>query len=113
METFSALLAICEGIHRSPLDYRDEGFLWSASQQTFEQTLETPVIWGAIALIMTMINNKNDDDDDDNKNHNNNNIISTTTTTTTTISTTTTTIITNHNNDKYIAYLRHCMIATV
>ena len=28
-------------------------FLWSASEQTVEQTIETPVIWDAIVLIMT------------------------------------------------------------
>ena len=27
-------------------------FLWSAPEQMFEQTIETPVIWDAIALIM-------------------------------------------------------------
>ena len=26
---------------------------WSATEQTVEQTIETPVIWNAIALIMT------------------------------------------------------------
>ena len=30
-------------------------FLWSAPEQTIEQTLETPVIWDAIALIMTSL----------------------------------------------------------
>ena len=30
-------------------------FLWSAPKQTVEQTLETPVIWDAIALIMTSL----------------------------------------------------------
>ena len=28
-------------------------FLWSAPEQTVEQTMETPVIWDTIALIMT------------------------------------------------------------
>ena len=28
-------------------------FLWSAPEQTVEQTIETPVIWDVIALIMT------------------------------------------------------------
>ena len=28
-------------------------FLWSAPEQRFEQTIETPVIWDAIVLIMT------------------------------------------------------------
>ena len=31
-------------------------FLWSGSQQTVEETIETPVIWDAIALIMTSAN---------------------------------------------------------
>ena len=30
-------------------------FLWSAPEQTVEQTMETPVIWDAIALIMTSL----------------------------------------------------------
>ena len=30
-------------------------FLWFAPEQTVEQTIETLVIWGAIALIMTLL----------------------------------------------------------
>ena len=30
-------------------------FLWSAPEQTVEQTMETPVIWDAISLIMTSL----------------------------------------------------------
>ena len=30
-------------------------FLWSAPEQTFEQTIDRPVIWDAIALIMTSL----------------------------------------------------------
>ena len=30
-------------------------FLWSAPEQTVEQTFETPVIWDAIALIVTSL----------------------------------------------------------
>ena len=30
-------------------------FLWSEPEQTVEQTMETPVIWDAIALIMTSL----------------------------------------------------------
>ena len=30
-------------------------FLWSAPEQTVEQTIETPVIWDAIALTMTLL----------------------------------------------------------
>ena len=61
METFSALLAFCEG--NSPVtgefpltkasDAELWSLLWSAPEQTVEQTIETPVIWNAIALIMT------------------------------------------------------------
>ena len=34
-------------------------FLWSAPEQTAEQTVETPVIWDTIALIMTSYNDIN------------------------------------------------------
>ena len=30
-------------------------FLWSAPEQTYDQTIETPVIWDTIALIMTSL----------------------------------------------------------
>ena len=30
-------------------------FLWSAPEHAVEQTIETPVIWDAIALIMTSL----------------------------------------------------------
>ena len=30
-------------------------FLWSATERTFKQTIKTPVIWDAIALIMTSL----------------------------------------------------------
>ena len=33
-------------------------FLWTAPEQTFEQTIETPVIWFNIALIMTSLYGK-------------------------------------------------------
>ena len=53
------LLALCEGIHRSPVDSPHKGlwrgalmFLWSAPEQAAMQTIEMPVIWDAIALIM-------------------------------------------------------------
>ena len=60
MATFSALLALCEG--NSPVTgefpsqrtvARNFDFLWSTSEQTVEQSIETPVLWDAIALIMT------------------------------------------------------------
>ena len=59
METFSALLAFCAGNHRSPVISPHKGqwhrvwcFLWSEPEPTVEQTMETPVIWDAIALIL-------------------------------------------------------------
>ena len=55
METFSALLSLCEGI---PLTRASDTeilcFLWSAPQQTVEQRIEAPVISNTIALIMTL-----------------------------------------------------------
>ena len=63
VETFSALLAICE--ENSPVtawipltkasDAELWCFLWSAPEQTVEQTIETPVICDAIVLIMTSL----------------------------------------------------------
>ena len=48
--------------HWSPVDSPHIGqclgafmFLWSATEQTTEQTIEPPVIWDAIALIMTSL----------------------------------------------------------
>ena len=48
------------GIHWSPLKSPTKAsdaelwcFLWSTPEQTVEQTIETPVVWEAIALIMT------------------------------------------------------------
>ena len=43
MEIFSALLALCEGNPSSPVDSPHKGqcFLWSAPEQTVEQTMET------------------------------------------------------------------------
>ena len=60
METFSALLAFYDGFHLSiPLTKTNDvelcGFLWSALEQTIEQSIEMPVIWDAIALIMTSL----------------------------------------------------------
>ena len=59
METFSVLLALCDG--NSPTvsltkasDAELRRFLWSA-EYTVEQTIETPVIWDAIALITTSL----------------------------------------------------------
>ena len=51
-----------KGIHRWPVDSPDKAsdselwyLLWSAPEQTVEQTIETPVIWDAIALTMTSL----------------------------------------------------------
>ena len=60
MQTISALLALVRGIHRwIPFTKASATelwcFLWSALEQTVEQTIETPVIWDAIALIMTAL----------------------------------------------------------
>ena len=60
METFSALPALCVwgGICRSPVDALHKGqwygalMFLSAPEQTVDQT---PVIWSAIALIMTSL----------------------------------------------------------
>ena len=50
------------GIYRSPEDSLTKAsdaklwcFLWSAPKQMVEQTINTPVIWDAIALIMTSL----------------------------------------------------------
>ena len=63
VETFFALLAllckISTGHRWIPLTKASNAelrcFLWSALEQTAEQTIEMPVIWDAIALIMTSL----------------------------------------------------------
>ena len=62
METFSSILALFKVIHRWLVDSLTKAsdgelwyFLWSAPEQTFEQTIKTPMIWDAIALIMTAL----------------------------------------------------------
>ena len=50
METFSALLVRVTKASGAELWC----FLWSAPEQTVVQTIDTPVIWDAIALIMTL-----------------------------------------------------------
>ena len=63
METFSALLALYEGnspvtgefpSHR-PVTQSFDNILWSAPEQAIEQTIDTPLIWHAIGLIMTSL----------------------------------------------------------
>ena len=57
METISALLAFGEGNHRSPAsDAELWCFLWSAPEQSVKQTIETLVIWNAIATVLTCKN---------------------------------------------------------
>ena len=55
-------MSFVRGIHRLPMESPHYGndtvlgcFLWSAPEQTVEQTLETPVIWDVITLIMTSL----------------------------------------------------------
>ena len=62
METFSALLALCEGNHRSPVDSPHKGqwrgalmFSLICAWSTAKQTIEKPVIWDDIALVMTSL----------------------------------------------------------
>ena len=62
METFSSLPALCEDNfpHRwIPLTKASGAdlwcFLWSAPEQTVQQTIETPVIWDAIVHIITSL----------------------------------------------------------
>ena len=62
METFSALLALCEG--NSPVTgefpsqrpvSRSFDIFFDLPQQTAVQTIETPVIWDDIVLVMTSL----------------------------------------------------------
>ena len=57
METFSALLARCEGNPPVPSQRPVMWgcFLWSAPEQTTEQTIDAPLIWDTITLIMTSL----------------------------------------------------------
>ena len=57
-ETFSALLALCEGnppVTPTKANDAESCFLWSAPEQTVKQTIETPVIWDSIVLIITSL----------------------------------------------------------
>ena len=51
MDTFSALLTSSVGYSPATGDAE----LWSVPQQTTGQTVETPVIWDTIALIVTSL----------------------------------------------------------
>ena len=63
METFSALAALCKGkppvtggvLSQRPVTQTFDVFFRSAPEQTAEQTIETSVIWDAIAPIMTSL----------------------------------------------------------
>ena len=62
-DTFSVLLALCEGNPPVTGGFSSQRqvtgsfnvLFWPASEQTVEQTIGTPVIWDAIALIMTSL----------------------------------------------------------
>ena len=64
MEAFSMLLALCEGNPLVTGEFPSQKasdaelwcFLWSVPEQTVDQTIEMPVIWDTIALIMTSLN---------------------------------------------------------
>ena len=56
IETFSALIAFCGGnSFTKASDAEVWCFLWSAPEQTVENTIETPMIWDATTLIMTSL----------------------------------------------------------
>ena len=62
MKAFSVWLGFCEGnppvtgrFFTKASDAELWWFIWSAPEQTVEQTLETLVIWDAIAFIMTSL----------------------------------------------------------
>ena len=56
METFSASLALCEVVSlKKASDAELWWFLWSTPVQAVEQTVEAPVVWDAIAPIMTSL----------------------------------------------------------
>ena len=54
MKTLSVLLTLCEW-NPPASDAELWCFLWFAPEQTVEETIETPVIWDAIVLIMTSL----------------------------------------------------------
>ena len=55
------IFRVTDSLYRSPVVYPHKGqhaalmFLWSALEQTIMQTIETPMIWDVIALIMTSL----------------------------------------------------------
>ena len=59
---FLCQCSFVSGIQRSPVDSltkvsdaQRRCFLWSAPEQTVEQTIKTPVVWDAMLLIMTSL----------------------------------------------------------
>ena len=52
METFPAFVALCEGTSPVTVEFPSQD-QWREPEQRVEQTIETPVIWDAISLIMT------------------------------------------------------------
>ena len=67
MATFSALLALCgefTGPRWTPHTKASDGelwcFLWSSREPTGEQTVETPVIWDTITLIVKSLSGVSD-----------------------------------------------------
>ena len=59
---FTRYWPFVRGIYRSPVDPFTKAsdaelwcFLWYAPEQSFEQTIETSVIWGTVLLIMTLL----------------------------------------------------------
>ena len=59
---FRCQCSFVSGIQRSPVDSltkvsdgQRRCFLWSAPEQTVEQTIKTPVVWDAMMLIMTSL----------------------------------------------------------
>ena len=63
METFSASLAACEGnlpvtsefLSQRPVTRSFDVFFDLSLNKLVEQTIETPVIWDAVALIITSL----------------------------------------------------------
>ena len=58
VETFSALLAFCEGNPPVTGGFPSQrpvtrSFLWRSPEQIFQQTVEMSVIWDAMALIVS------------------------------------------------------------
>ena len=59
MEAFSALLAPCAVTGEFPITKASDTelwyFLWATPEQTAEQIIDAPVVWDAMALVMTSL----------------------------------------------------------